>query len=74
MFLVFFFGLLFVLYIFIKCFKLFEKYWRFNGVNIVLFFDDGWLIDFDCDICIILVVSIWFDLRKVGFIINDEKF
>ena len=32
----------------------FEKYWRFNGINIVLFLDDGWLIDSDRDTCAVL--------------------
>ena len=31
-------------YIFTKCLKPLEKYWRFNGVNIALFLDDGWTV------------------------------
>ena len=46
---------------------------RFNGVNIALFLDDGWLIDSDRDTCAVLATNIWSDLRKSGFITNDEK-
>ena len=31
-------------YIFAKCLKPLEKYWRLNGVNIALFLDDGWTV------------------------------
>jgi len=44
--------------IFTKCLKPLEKYWRFNGVNIALFLDDGWLIDSDRDTCAALATSI----------------
>ena len=47
--------------------------WRFNGVNIALFLDDGWLIDSDRDACTVLATNIWSDLRNSGFITNDEK-
>ena len=67
------FGLSIAPYIFTKCLKPLEKYWRFNGVNIALFLDDGWLIDSDRDICAVLATNIWSDLRKSGFITNDKK-
>ena len=67
------FGLSSAPYIFTKCLKPIEKYWRFNGVNIALFLDDGWMIDSDRDTCTTLAASIWSDLRKAGFITNDEK-
>ena len=38
------FGLSSAPYIFTECLKLLEKYWRFNGVNIALFLDDGWTV------------------------------
>ena len=41
---------------FTKCLKPLEKYWRFNGVNIALFLDDGWLIDSDRDTCAVLLI------------------
>ena len=67
------FGLSSAPYIFIKCLKPLKKYWRFNGINIALFLDDGWLIDSDRDTCAVLATNIWTDLRKAGFITNDEK-
>ena len=67
------FGLSSAPYTFTKCLKPLEKYWRFNGVNIALFLDDGWLIDSDRDTCTTLAASIRSDLRKAGFITNDEK-
>ena len=45
------FGLSSAPYIFIKCLKPLEKYWRVNRVNIALFFNDGWLIDIDRNSC-----------------------
>ena len=41
------FGLSSALYIFTKCLKPLEKYWRFNCVNIALLLDDRGLIDSD---------------------------
>ena len=67
------FGLSSAPYIFTKCREPLEKYWRFNGVNIALFLDDGWLIDSDHDTCAVLATNIWSDLRRSGFITNDEK-
>ena len=67
------FGLSSAPYIFTKCLKPLEKYWRLNGVNIALFLNDGWLIDSDRDTCTTLAASIWSDLRKARFITNDEK-
>ena len=67
------FGLSSAPYIFTKCLKPLEKYWRFNGVNIALFLDDGWLIHSDRGTCAVLANNIWSDLRKSGFITNDEK-
>ena len=67
------FGLSSAPYIFTKCLKPLEKYWRFNGVNIALFLDDGWLMEPDHGTCAVLATNIWSDLRKSGFIINDEK-
>ena len=62
------FGLSSAPYIFTKCLKPLEKYWRFNDVNITLFLDDGWLIVSDHETCAVLATNIWSDLRKSGFI------
>ena len=50
-----------------------EKYWRIHGVNVALFLDDGWLIAFDRVSRAALAVCVRSDLRKAGFITNDEK-
>ena len=39
------FGLSTVPYIFTKCLKPLEKYWRLQGANVVLCLDDGWLTE-----------------------------
>ena len=57
----------------LKCLKPLEKYWRFNGVDISLFLDGGWLIDSDRGTCAAQANNIWSDLRKSGFITNDEN-
>ena len=67
------FGLYSAPYIFTKCLKSLEKYWGFEGLNTVLFLDDGWLIDSDHDTCAVLASDIWSDLRKSRFITNDER-
>lgn len=68
------FGLSSAPYIFTKCLTPLEKYSRFNGVNIALFLDDGWLIDSDRDTCAVLATNIWSDLiKEVGVFTNDEK-
>jgi hypothetical protein len=67
------FGLSSAPYIFTKCLKPLEKYWRIKGVNIALFLDDCWLTDIDRGACSILANNIWSDLRKAGFVTNDEK-
>ena len=67
------FGLFSASYIFTKCLKPLEKYWRIKGVNIALFLDDCWLTDIDRGACSILANNIWSDLRKAGFVRNDEK-
>ena len=59
--------------IFTRRLKSLVKYWRCNGFNIALFLDDGWLIDSDRDTCAVLATNMWSDLRKSGFITNDEK-
>ena len=52
------FGLYSAPYIFTKCLKPLEKYWRFNGVNIAIFLYDSWLIDSDRDTCAALATYI----------------
>ena len=60
------FGLSSAPYISSKCLKPLEKYWRIYGVNIALFLDDGWLIDFDHNSCVALASNMRSDLGKTG--------
>ena len=50
-----------------------EKYKKVNGVNIVLLLDDGWLIDIDRNSRAVLAANVKSDLKRAGFVTNDEK-
>ena len=67
------FGLSTAPYIFTKVLKSIEKYWRFHGINIALFLDDGWLTEKDETTCKSVAECVRNDLKKSGFFINDEK-
>ena len=67
------FGLASAPYIFTKCLKPLEKYWRIQGVKIALFLDDGWIIEHVLHECKQVAREIRSDLNKAGFITNDEK-
>ena len=67
------FGLTSAPYLFTKCLKPLVKYWRENGINIVLYLDDGLGIadtKTECKINSDLVKS---SLCNAGFLINEEK-
>ncbi len=67
------FGLSTAPHIFTKTLKPIVKYWRFNGINLGLFLDDGWLIESDQDTCSILSKNIKSDLDESGLISSDPK-
>ena len=67
------FGLASAPFIFTKCLKPLEKYWRIHGISVAIFLDDGWLIDSDQVSCAVLAACVRSDLYKAGFITNDEK-
>lgn len=67
------FGLSSAPYIFTKMLKPLEKFWRFQGIQIALFLDDGWLTEKEESACRLLAQTIRSDLRQAGFITNDEK-
>ena len=67
------FGLSSTPYIFIECLKPQEKYRNVNGVNIALLLDDGWLIDIDRNSRAVLAANVKSDLKRAGFVTNDEK-
>ena len=67
------FGLASAPRVFTKCLKLIEKYWRFQGVRIALFLDDGWLIENSLSACRVLSCKIKTDFYNAGLVSNDEK-
>ena len=67
------FGLSTAPHIFTKTLKPIVKYWRFNGINLGLFLDDGWLIESDQDTCSILSKNIKSGLDESGLISSDPK-
>ena len=67
------FGLSTAPHIFTKVLKPLEKYWRIQGVNIALFLDDGLIIDYDESTCRAISQRVQFDLKRSGFITNDDK-
>ncbi len=60
-------------YIFPKVLKPFEKLWRYLGIRIAIFLDDGWDIEKDKDACSHTSDIVKADLAQAGFISNDEK-
>ena len=67
------FGLSSAPHIFTKVLKPLEKYWRVYGFNIALFLDDGFLLDYTEGTCNLVAQKVKSDLRKSGFISNDDK-
>ena len=67
------FGLSSAPYVFTKCLKPLEKYWRLQDINITLFLDDGWLIEYVYEHCLALAKMIQRDLLQSGLIYNPDK-
>ena len=67
------FGLSSAPYVFTNCLKPLEKYWRLQGINIALFLDDGWLIEYVYEHCLALAKIIQRDLLQSGLIYNPDK-
>ena len=67
------FGLSTAPYVFTKCVRPLEKYWRLQGVKIAICLDDGLVIENDYRVCKTLSSRIREDLRRVGFVANAEK-
>ena len=67
------FGLSTAPYVFTKCVRPLEKYWRLQGVKIAICLDDGLAIENDYRVCKMLSSRIREDLRRVGFVANAEK-
>ena len=60
-------------YIFTKCLRPLVKYWRENGINVVLYLDDGFGTCLDENQCIEESKFVKKSLTDAGFLINEEK-
>ena len=58
---------------FSKTLKPLEKHWRHQGICVALFLDDGWGVEKDQQVCCAVANAVRTDLRRAGFITNDEK-
>lgn len=60
-------------YNFTKCLRPLVKYWRENGINVVLYLDDGFGMCLDKTQCIYESKFVKQSLIGAGFLINEEK-
>ena len=67
------FGLLSALFLFTKCLKTLVKFWRQNGINIVLYLDDELGIGSSLRDCSHNSVFVRQSLIDAGFLINEDK-
>ena len=67
------FGLSTAPHIFTKVVKPLEKHWRYMGICIAIFLDDGWSTNKSSDQCDFDAKSVRTDLISAGFVPNDEK-
>ncbi|XP_052797745.1 uncharacterized protein LOC128229889 isoform X1 [Mya arenaria] len=67
------FGLSSAPFIFSKALREMVKFWRFNGIKIVMFLDDGWGTNKSCDLATRDAIFVKDSLNRAGLIINDEK-
>ena len=67
------FGLSTAPHIFTKVVKPLEKHWRYMGICIAIFLDDGWSTNKSSDQCYFDAKSVRTDLISAGFVPNDEK-
>ena len=67
------FGLTSAPFIFTKCLKPLEKYWRRQGFNIALCLDDGLLTEANYDQCAGLSETVQHDIQNAGLVTSEEK-
>ena len=60
-------------HIFTKTLKPLVKCWRYSGISLGLFLDDGWLTESERDACKGLSQRVRSDLQESGLIINEDK-
>ena len=59
--------------IFTKTLMPLVKFWRQQGICLALFLDDGWFIESNYSAACTLARQVYSDLKRSGFISNDEK-
>jgi len=67
------FGLTTGPYIFTKCLRPLVKFWRENGIKVVLYLDDGFGMSQNREICIEDSLFVKNSLIEAGFLVNEEK-
>ena len=60
-------------HIFTKTLKPLVKHWRYSGISLGLFLDDGWLTESEKEACKVLSQNIRSDLADSGLITNEQK-
>ena len=67
------FGLSSAPHVFTKILKPLEKHWRYQGICLAVFLDDGWGIEKDSEVCGVVANAVRADLFKAGFVTNEDK-
>ena len=67
------FGLSSAPHVFTKILKPLEKHWRYQGICLAVFLDDGWGIEKNSQMCGVVANAVRADLFKAGFVTNEDK-
>ena len=67
------FGLSCAPFCFVKCLREIIKYWRFNGIKMVMFLDDGWGTNSNIENATQDANFVRNTLHEAGLVINEEK-
>ena len=67
------FGLSTAPYIFTKCVRPIEKYWRLQGIKVAIYLDDGFIVEGGYPESKDLAMQLRHDLDLAGFVTNEEK-
>ena len=49
------------------------KHWRYQGICVAVFLDDGWGIEKDSQVCGVVANAVRADLSEAGFVTNEDK-
>ena len=66
------FGLSSAPHVFTKILKPLEKHWKYQGICLAVFLDDGWGIEKDSQVCGVVANAVRADLFKAGFVTNED--